>query len=294
MVNYYLDRFEKNLRYLHLSKSQKLIKHPVRAICKKILEVMLSIIDKSIRIKSKTFWGDRMTLVWKESVSSSIIFDNGLFEAGLTRMILQYLQPGMIFFDIGAHFGYFSMLASRIVGPKGQVHSFEPTKSSYEILSLNLKNRENTHLNNLALWSKSESVEFDDYGIELSAFNSIFQPRLANETKAKIIPARYEIQAISLDEYVSGNNIKPDFIKIDAESAEYDILLGMSRILREIRPIISLEVGDMDLPGVLTSKELIIYLINKGYQAYDFNEESIIRHEIKDRYSYDNILFLPV
>lgn len=293
MVNYYLYKFEGALQYFRLSESQKLIKHPIRTIYNKTLSVILEKIDKSIRIKAKTFWGDRMIIVWKESVSLSI-FKVGFFEEGLTRMLLQYLQPKMIFFDIGAHFGYFTMLASRIVGRKGRVYSFEPTKSTYKILSSNSRSLDNIYLNNLAVSSKSGSVVFNDWGTEFSAFNSFYQPRLESRIREKLMLSQYEIQTINLDEYIYRNHVKPDFIKIDAESAEYDILLGMSQILKEIRPIITLEVGDMDLPGVITSRELVIHLINKGYQAYEYNGESIVRHEIRDRYSYDNILFLPL
>lgn len=99
--------------------------------------------------------------------------------------------------------------------------------------------------------------------------------------------------AISLDAYIYNKKIIPDFIKIDAESAEYEILEGMSQTINDIRPIISIEVGDMDIEGVKSSRDCIQYLIERGYQAYEYKEGHILKHRLRDRYSYDNILFLP-
>ena len=67
-----------------------------------------------------------MTIIIPEVVSLHI-FQYGYYEEGLTRMIIELLEPRMIFFDIGAHFGYYTLMVSAIVGNKGQVHSFEPT-----------------------------------------------------------------------------------------------------------------------------------------------------------------------
>jgi hypothetical protein len=67
----------------------------------------------------------------------------------------------------------------------------------------------------------------------------------------------------------------------------------MDRTIKEIRPIITLEVGDMNLTNVEPSRDLITFLIKKGYEPYEFNGQSIVRHEVRNEYSYDNILFLP-
>ena len=98
---------------------------------------------------------------------------------------------------------------------------------------------------------------------------------------------------ISIDDYVARNNLSPRFVKIDAESAEFDILRGMEQTLKELRPMISIEVGDMDIEGVIQCRDLVMYLISKGYHPYEFSVDGIVRHQLKERYDYDNILFLP-
>ena len=49
----------------------------------------------------------------------------------------------------------------------------------------------------------------------------------------------------------------------------------------------------MDIEGVLPSRDLVVYLINKGYNGFEFSGGGIVGHEPKERYEYDNILFLP-
>lgn len=57
-------------------------------------------------------------------------------------------------------------------------------------------------------------------------------------------------------------------------------------------PAISVEVGDMDIDGVPSSRDIVLYLINKGYQPYEHIDGSIVRHQPKDRYEYGDLLFL--
>lgn len=88
-------------------------------------------------------------------------------------------------------------------------------------------------------------------------------------------------------------NLTPDFVKIDTESSEFDILKGMEQTLQQFRPMISIEVGEMDIEGVIPCKDLVMYLVNKGYDAFEFNGGRIVKHQLRERYEYDNILFLP-
>lgn len=289
---YYQELFKKSLKIGQGTRVQKIIKSHKKMLSSVLLSMIARRFNKVFKITTKTFWGDEMSVVIPEVVSLSI-FRYGYFEEGLTKMVLEYLKPGATFFDVGAHFGYFTLLSSAIVGRDGGVHSFEPTPSTFTLLKSNVKDRNNVTLNNCAAFSKETTLIFNDYGIEYSAFNSFVKARLDKNTLKRINPKKLEVQAISLDEYIYNKKIHPDFIKIDAESAEYEILKGMSQTLNDIRPIISIEVGDKDIEGVKSSRDCIQYLIERGYQACEYKEGHIIRHKLRDRYSYDNILFLP-
>jgi FkbM family methyltransferase len=285
--------FESAVNLFHKTIIQKLISSPGRFIYSKILESITKVSRKTIKIRAKTFWGENMILVIPEQVSITIS-RYGFFEEGLTRMLLTYLKPGMIFFDIGSHFGYFTLLASHIIGNNGKVCAFEPTPSTFDILKTNTLKLKNAVLNNLAIYSAKKLLTINDFGIEYSAYNSIYGARLPEKTISRLKAKKYQIEAISIDEYVESTGIKPHFIKIDAESSDYQVLLGMEKTIEKLYPIITVEVGDCKREGVPSSKELITFLEKKGYQPYEYNKGDIKKHIVKDGpYIYDNILFLP-
>ncbi|MDR7505918.1 MAG: FkbM family methyltransferase [Armatimonadota bacterium] len=77
--------------------------------------------------------------------------------------ILDHLSPGDVFVDVGAHIGYWSILAARIIGPEGKVVALEPDPEAAELC------RSNIHANELsgivdviqaAAWSTEGQVEF--------------------------------------------------------------------------------------------------------------------------------------
>ncbi|MFH1404360.1 MAG: FkbM family methyltransferase [Candidatus Altiarchaeota archaeon] len=246
--------------------------------------------DKPFKTTVKTFWGEPMDVVFPEVVSVGISYC-GYNDVGLTHMILDYLKSGMTFLDVGAHFGFYTLLASRMVGDGGHVHSFEPTPSSFEILESNVKDHSNVVALNLALYSHTGKLSFKDYGITYSAFNSHYYPRVLYNPPPPV--TEYEVQAVRLDEYLCEKAIRPDFIKIDAESSEYDILKGGCDTIEEHRPIITLETGDLDYGEASKSGQSIKYLLDRGYGAYEYYDGRIIEHQLLDHYAYDNLLFLP-
>ncbi|NQT33461.1 MAG: FkbM family methyltransferase [Candidatus Omnitrophica bacterium] len=282
-----LEKFEK--RRLEVGSPQYI----ARLIYAETLRALSLGFKKAITVKAETFWGEKMIVLAPEEVSLKLL-RYSFYEEGLTRILLEYLKSGMVFFDIGAHFGYYTLLAGKIVGSGGEVHSFEPTPSTYEILLRNVKDRNNVHANNLAVFSEDKDITFYDYGLRFSAFNSHYAGRLPEGTTKKLKPRKFNIKATSIDEYVSTKGIVPDFIKIDAESAEYEILKGMDRTLKEVKPVISIEAGDEDVDGVMGSRDLIGYIMEKGYEPYEFDGTNIIKHQPEDRYRYKNIVFVPI
>jgi len=238
-----------------------------------------------------TFWGDVMNVILPEAVSNEIAL-SGAYETDLTIALIQLLEPGMVFFDIGAHRGYFSLLAARLVGPTGQVHAFEPTPGTYELLSSNVRHHSHILVNNVAVFSESKELTFHDYGLCAPAFNSVYPPRMSKEVAERIPVENRRVHAISIDDYVKTAGVRPNIIKIDAESAESDILKGMAETLLTIRPAFTIETGDMDLEGVSSTRDLVNLACSFGYTPIDISGGQIKRHQIQDRYEYGNLLFV--
>ncbi|WP_220213493.1 FkbM family methyltransferase [Streptomyces shenzhenensis] len=237
-------------------------------------------------------WGQRITVALPDDVSVAL-HRRGYVEYDLSAFYLGLLENGMTFFDVGAHVGYFSMLAGEAVGPDGKVIAFEPTPSTFEILAENARSLENVTPVNSAVWSEPSLITFRDYGSGFSAYNSAFQPRLRQSLRANIVESTHTVSAVTLDAYVSEHKCSPDVVKIDVESAEMHVLRGMTKLLSGPRPILSLEVGDLDVPDAPRSRELVEKVCSFDYVAFELCEGRAVPHRLRDGYGYENIVFIP-
>lgn len=280
--------FSKKARWLQLFVS------PIRVLQYLFWTRLALLLNRPIPGEAKFFFGEKISGFFPEPVFS-YIYLYGFFEDSLTQIICQYLKKGMVFLDVGSHIGDFSMLASTLVGSQGKVYAFEPTPSTYDILLKNVKIASNVFTNPVAVWSKSTKMDFRDYGHFYSGCNSYTEARLPDNYLKKIKPKHITVQTINLDEFCKQNNIRPDFIKIDAESAEYQVLQGMKDILSKAKPVISIEIGDKEISTKDGTKDCIKFMQKNGYTAYDIDNGKIRRHKIRPNYylMYNNLLFLP-
>jgi len=248
--------------------------------------------DSNRALQARLFWGERMNIVFPEIVSC-FLYRYGFFEPDLTRIVIHLVNPGDVVFDIGTHFGYYSLLASHLVGPQGQVHSFEPTRHTHEVVRSNVGDKGNVKLTNAAAWSETTKLKFKDYGTTMSAFNSLYEAKLEDAIAQRLQPTEYTVSAISIDEYVEANKVKPSFIKIDAENAEHDILLGMKHTLNDVRPLVTLEVGDVKAGNYKDSASAVRLLIQHGYRAKEWKDGRLCDHSPTSSYLHANLLFVP-
>ena len=243
-------------------------------------------------VTARTFWGAPMTVVLPEAVSGELA-RFGFVEENLTVALLSYLRPGATFLDVGAHFGFFSLLAAHLVGAGGRVHAFEPVPGTFKVLRRNVSRHGVTAIN-AAVWHEPSEIEINDFGPGLSAFNSVRSPRCGNSGKATQRKSQLiRVRAITIDGYTAERYLRPDFVKIDVESAEFEVLQGMERVLRESRPVVSLEVGDYDVAGARPSSDLVEHMIARDYEAFEYAGGEFREHRIRSRYAYTNILFVP-
>lgn len=240
--------------------------------------------------KISTFWGGDMNITLPEPVST-FLYRYGYFEEGLTAFFIRALKKGDTFMDVGSHYGYFSLLALEMIGPEGKVIAFEPTPRTYAVLNSNLSAFPNAKTENMAAWSEDSTLELTDLGIGWSSHNSLMAPKMVPDSAAKHAQT-HSVRAVKLDDYIAENKVRPALIKIDAESAELAILTGMTETMRNLRPIISVEVGD-DSAVTMKSSAVLEFASRYGYQHLAYANGEIIRHEIQNAYDYDNIFMTP-
>lgn len=281
-----LKSFHECLRYKRSSPLKKPFANPGRFLRNQIRQRVRS--APSTPEKADTFHMRDFTIVSGEIVSENLAC-YGFMEPELTEAILHLVNPGDVAIDIGMHLGYFTTLLAKLVGPKGRVHSFEPTPSTRELASHNTTQFPQVTVHPNAVWSHCTEMKFHDYGLKHMAFNSVTTARLDHEVATV---QEHLVEAISLDSFREGLSHKIDFIKIDAETAEEQILQGAERLLASDRPVLSLEIGD-EAGESGRSRKLIEMLASMNYNAWDFSGGTFKRHLIRDSYSYDNLIFLP-
>lgn len=248
---------------------------------------LLKIIKTPKPIIINTFFGSKMKIVIPEVVSSFLYVGNH-FEPEVEQALLRYLGTGDVFVDVGAHFGYFSLLAAKLVGNTGRVFAFEPTPSTYKVLGENLENRPICTTINKAVFSKNSSVIFHDFGIELASLNSLYSPRTTMTISGKDI----KVDTVSLDSYFYNKSYKLNFVKIDAESAEFEILQGMKKILSRDKPVICIEKTVVPVRGAAPNENLFNFLLSRGYKSYQLINNRFEACDPNAVRQY-NILFLP-
>ena len=267
-----------------LGRGERLIKAPVRTFFYYILAAFSRV--KPYKLRFRTLWGAKMTSYLPEG---NTFYYYGYCEANLTNFLLRFLKKGNVVIDVGAHVGFYSMLASALVGEEGQVHSFEPTPWTFDLLMQNTNKLSNIVLNNNAASDRKDSIPFKDYGPGYGAYNTAHKNGSILNKKAKTII----IKTIALDDYCEDKNIRPDFIKLDAEGHEYAILNGMNRLFEKTRPLVALEVVGSD-EWADNRERSIEFLMDKKYKPYEMSLDGFISpHIIKKNYKYDNLLFVP-
>ena len=268
------------------SRFRRFLKSPIKTFFFFVLAYFSY--KKPFKVRYKTFWGDRMSFYLPEG---NAIYYYGFFEANLANFFLNFLKEGDVFFDVGAHVGYYSMLASALVGEKGVVHSFEPTPRTFNSLEKNSQTKNNIIVNNNAVLNTDTEISFIDYGAKYSAFNS-FHKRTSEDTSFLKKLTEIKVKTVSLDNYCKTKQIVPDFIKIDAEGAESLILEAMSNILKEYKPVVSIEVAGEE-EWKENCRQSISILKNAGYHMYEIDPNGYLHpHTQKETYLYDNLIFI--
>lgn len=215
----------------------------------------------------------------------------GTFEAKETEFVRNFIRPGQVCFDIGANFGWYTILLSRLVGSEGHVHAFEPIPHTFDVLHKNvtLNECENITITKVALDSKKGEKELFLPDIGVSGSFCLHE----YEKDYDIFRCPTE----TLDNYCIEHGInRVDFIKADIEGAEWSMLKGATEIIRESMPVLFLEIQQKSTTLFeYEPVELFDWLMSFGYKPYHVSDESSLVY-LKDhqgRLPDYNFFFLP-
>ena len=224
--------------------------------------------------------------------------DRGLFDywghdVPELRLLWKILKPGMVFFDVGAFHGIYSVVAAKRLGMDGQVVAFEPSLEARRRLELHLRwnGIRNARVEGRAISSKSSESTFFQVISGDTTRNGLRPPSSTD------VVTPLSIQTVSLDQYVSEAGLRRiDVVKLDVEGGELDVLQGATKVLNEFRPIFICEVLDLTSQAWgYDAKETISTLKTYEFEWFEFClDGSLAPHEIRDHYpQIKNYLAVP-
>jgi FkbM family methyltransferase len=189
----------------------------------------------------------------------------GEVEPVVQEVLGKRLSSGMVFYDLGANIGFFSLLAARIVGPDGHVFSFEPDPEVATRLRRNIarNNLSNVTVVEAGLWSFSGKVNF-------VAADSSSPDRGTGQFVGEHISNGTPTRCVSLDDFVADAPL-PDAIKCDVEGAEVETLRGAEALLRASPPWILCEMH-----SELNDRSARDFLENCGYHVESVDGNHIL------------------
>lgn len=149
----------------------------------------------------------------------------GEWEVETTRWFKQLAKKGDVIVDIGANMGYYTLLASKIVGDSGKVYAFEPDPTNYSVLCKNVALNEikNAITIQKAVSDKNGSMTLYLDGKDIGA-HTLYKNGKARKSVV--------VDSITLDEYFKGKEYPINIIKMDIEGAEMAAMRGMGKIIK--------------------------------------------------------------
>jgi FkbM family methyltransferase len=193
----------------------------------------------------------------------------------ILRYFSVYVNPGAVFFDIGANIGMHTAGIGQYIRG-GKIFCFEPERSVHDLL------RQTISINKLDKFARIIPVAVsgysgkslfnrDLYSTATGCLSAVSDNSLAHSWCDQP-PELFEVDVISIDDFCSNENVIPDIIKIDVEGAESLVLEGMANIIKEYMP-------DIIMDGC-TDKALSI-LKDAGYKLFSLDADDGIPFEVQ-------------
>ncbi len=280
------------------SKWSKMWHQPVHYLRAQIFRRLLyPLTQKGKMTTAPTFFGSPMKLqlpsamdiyLWGAKTHDS--------EIRLAKFLIKNLKNGGEFMDIGVHFGFFSLLAAKLVGQKGRVISIEASPEMFAIFQENCKNKSNITPLNIAAASVEKIIDFFEFPILYSEYNTLFPDQYKDEHWYQKMNARkVSIQALPIDKVIQQRQLHPQIIKIDVEGAELDVLKGLEKYLRANNTTIVMEYLNQK-----SHQQAVKFAQSFGYKTYLITYEGALQ-SIQNLPNYwkeqhidsDNIILQP-
>lgn len=225
---------------------------PKSSLAGRILRAPLALLPEGKELKVRR--GPAKGLRWKVGSSTHGCW-LGTYELEKRRALERLVSPGDVVYDIGAQAGYYTLCFSRLVGDTGHVVAMEPFPQNLVHILHHIQVNDVSNVSVVAAGADEASRTAGMTTGRGASQNTIVE-NAANQMR---------IATVSVDSLVVEDGFPPpDFVKIDIEGAEGRALRGMSRVLEEHRPVLSIA-----LHGPAVSQECTGLLAKQDYTIQD-------------------------
>jgi len=237
------------------------------------------------------YGGTRLQVQMGNELSRSL-FVIGAFEANEFAFLDQYLKPGMVFVDAGAHEGLYSVFAAIRTAPGGRVLAIEPSARERSICEANLElNSCAATVIPCALAAAEGEAKFLLAQGHRSGHNTLGAFAWGGVHTA----SRQTVSVRSLDSLAAEYGLERlDVLKMDIEGAETQALRGGVRVFGELRPVVIVEVSPRSLEAQGSSREELLATFEElGYGLHHFAYETGLLAPGADGQTGDNLVAIP-
>jgi FkbM family methyltransferase len=171
---------------------------------------------------------------------------------------LDHVGKGFTVFDCGAHHGMMTVLFSLMTGPAGRVLAWEALPENAEVIR---RNTALNHCDNVTIYSRALGAGRGNLRYERNSGNiNVFRADSGQSGSGKI-----EVRALDDD---LRPEVNVDFLKLDVEGSERDVMRGARRVLAQ-RPIIDLELHNFLFPDRFDTLSEIFAILDRLNYSYE-------------------------
>jgi FkbM family methyltransferase len=201
------------------------------------------------------------------------LLEKRTYEPKMATTLKKYLKPGDIFVDLGANEGYFSVVASKLVGHRGRVIAIEPQTRLQNVIA---KNIELNNSKNITIIPAIVSDRMDKRNLYLTSSLNTGASSLYCPTKYPL--PKEKVKTVTLNQVSQKYNInKCNLIKIDIEGGEYEAILGSIDLFRDKKvEAIALELHPKILSKRQLSADRIIQILEEFGYTTDRSLENLV------------------
>jgi FkbM family methyltransferase len=214
---------------------------------------------------------DLKVMLWPGNENSRALFITGTFEPSEMSWLADNLKDDMVFIDVGANIGIYTMFAAKLVGAGGRVLAVEPSEREFQRLSFHVV------LNDLGNVTCLRFAAADKMGVGKLKVAS--EEKSGQNTLGKFVTETTELLRVEtvrmypLDRVIAEHKLaRVDVVKIDVEGAELRVLRGLASTIERWRPKLLIELAPDALAAQNTSSEALVeWLRDSRYELFEFS-----------------------